>query len=62
MNPYSCVQTVELLRKLALNVHGVIDVVDDKNCDEIIELLKRQDGYKEPEQKPFELPLPWLKV
>ena len=43
MNTGSCIQTIELLRRLALNVHGVIDAVDDRNCDEIISLLKEQE-------------------
>lgn len=35
----SCVNTIETLRRLALNIHGVIDVVDDENCDKLISLL-----------------------
>ena len=46
MNTGSCIQTIELLRRLALNVHGVIDVVDDRNCDEIISLLKEQEAVE----------------
>lgn len=46
MNTGSCIQTIELLRRLALNVHGVIDAVDDRNCDEIISLLKEQEPVK----------------
>ena len=46
MNTGSCIQTIELLRRLALNVHGVIDAVDDQNCDEIISLLKEQEPVK----------------
>jgi len=42
MNADSCIQTVETLRRMALNVRGLIDVVDDTNCNEIITLLKRQ--------------------
>lgn len=42
MNNESCIQTIELLRNLALNIHGVIDVVDDRNCNDIIALLKEQ--------------------
>ena len=40
MNVESCINTVEMLRRLALNVHGVIDAVDDENCNDIIELLQ----------------------
>lgn len=36
----SCIHTINKLRRLALNVHGVIDVVDDKNCNELIRLLE----------------------
>lgn len=36
----SCVKTLELLRRLALNIHGVIDVVDDENIDKMIDMLQ----------------------
>jgi hypothetical protein len=39
----SCIITIELLRKLALNVHGVIDVIDNQNCDKIIEMLNNPE-------------------
>ena len=35
----SCINTIKMLRRLALNIHGVIDVVDDANCNKLIELL-----------------------
>ena len=35
----SCICTINTLRRLALNIHGVIDVVDDANYDKLIELL-----------------------
>lgn len=35
----SCVNTIEALRRLALNIHGVIDVVDNENCNKLIALL-----------------------
>ena len=35
----SCIQTIELLRRLAFNVHGVMDVIDAQNCEKIIEIL-----------------------
>ena len=35
----SCINTINLLRNLALNIHGVIDVVDNDNCNKLIELL-----------------------
>lgn len=43
MNNESCIQTIELLRQLALNIHGVIDVIDNRNCNDIINLLKEQE-------------------
>lgn len=36
----SCIHTIQTLRRLALNIHGVIDVVDDANCNELIRLLE----------------------
>jgi len=38
----SCIQTIELLRRLAFNVHGVMDVIDAGNCDKIIALLSQE--------------------
>lgn len=38
----SCIQTIELLRRLAFNVHGVMDVIDAQNCDKIIALLSQE--------------------
>ena len=35
----SCISTINLLRRLAFNVHGVIDVIDNENCDKLIALL-----------------------
>jgi len=35
----SCINTINTLRRLALNIHGVIDVVDNENCDRLISLL-----------------------
>ena len=35
----SCINTINLLRRLAFNVHGVIDVIDNENCDKLIALL-----------------------
>ncbi len=36
----SCIHTINTLRQLALNIHGVIDVVDNDNCDKLIGLLE----------------------
>ena len=47
MNRESCIQTIELLRQLSLNIHGVIDVIDDRNCNDIINLLKEQKAETE---------------
>jgi hypothetical protein len=46
----SCIQTVELLRRLAFNVHGVMDIIDAQNVDKIIEMLEKPEPYKEGEQ------------
>lgn len=35
----SCINTINTLRRLALNIHGVIDKVDNENCDKLIALL-----------------------
>ncbi len=35
----SCISTINTLRRLAFNVHGAIDVVDNENCDKLIALL-----------------------
>lgn len=41
----SCIGTIELLRRLAYNIHGVMDVIDADNCKKIIKALDQ-----EPEQ------------
>lgn len=38
----SCIRTIELLRRLAFNVHGVMDVIDAGNCDKIIAMLSQE--------------------
>lgn len=38
----SCIRTIELLRRLAFNVHGVMDVIDAGNCDKIISMLSQE--------------------
>lgn len=37
-----CILTINLLRNLAYNIHGIMDVVDDENCKKITDLLNRQ--------------------
>lgn len=47
----SCRNTVELLRRLAYNIHGVMDVIDEENCQKIFALLDRiaeDDSAMEP--------------
>lgn len=39
----SCINTIELLKRLAFNVHGVMDVIDAENCEKIIAMLKQPD-------------------
>lgn len=58
----SCIHTINMLRRLALNIHGVIDVVDDRNCNKLIELLEGgidemcqehyRQGLKDADAKP----------
>ena len=40
----SCIQTIELLRRLAFNVHGVMDIIDAQNVDKIIEMLEEPES------------------
>ena len=39
----SCIRTIEFLRGLAFSVHGVMDIIDAQNCDEIIKMLEKQE-------------------
>ena len=58
----SCINTINTLRRLALNIHGVIDVVDNENCDKLISLLNGdidriyhahyEQGLKDAVEKP----------
>lgn len=52
----SCIITIELLRKLALNVHGVIDVIDNQNCDKIIKMLNNPEPHWIPCSETADLP------
>jgi hypothetical protein len=47
MNNKSCVNTLQLLRRLALNVYGVIDIIDNRNIDEMIKLLSEIPSLQE---------------
>lgn len=38
----SMIHTLKSLRRLALNIHGIIDIVDDRNINEMITMLKEQ--------------------
>lgn len=38
----SCVGTIEMLRRLAYNIHGVMDVIDADNCEKIIKALEQE--------------------
>lgn len=38
----SCINTINLLRRLAFNIHGVMDVIDAENCDKIISMLEQE--------------------
>jgi len=37
----SCIGTIEMLQRLAYNIHGVMDVIDADNCKKIIKALER---------------------
>lgn len=44
----SCINTIEMLRRFALNIHGVIDIIDDENVNKVIAMLQepeRKHGY-----------------
>lgn len=38
----SCIGTIEMLQRLAYNIHGVMDVIDADNCKKIIKALKQE--------------------
>ena len=38
----SCICTIEMLRRLAYNIHGVMDVIDADNCEKIIKSLEQE--------------------
>jgi acetyl-CoA carboxylase beta subunit len=46
----SCIYTLNMLRRLALNIHGVIDVVDNENINTIIKVLEKQNPKKPNER------------
>lgn len=41
----SCIRTIEILRGLAFNVHGVMDIIDAQNCDKVIEMLNEPEPH-----------------
>ena len=43
----SCIGTIEMLRRLAYNIHGVMDVIDADNCEKIIKVLSDIPKYKD---------------
>ena len=40
----SCIQTITLLRQLAYNIHGFMDIIDEQNCEKVIALMKEQEA------------------
>lgn len=38
----SCISTIEILQRLAYNIHGVMDVIDSDNCEKIIKALEQE--------------------
>lgn len=51
----SCIHTINTLRQLALNIHGVIDVVDNENCDKLIGLLEGEIDERDHSTKQVSL-------
>lgn len=41
----SCIGTIEMLQRLAFNIHGVMDVIDADNCKKIIKALEQEPSY-----------------
>ena len=44
----SCINTIELLKRMAYNIHGLMDVVDAENCDKIIKMLNDDKSHWTP--------------
>lgn len=42
----SCIGTIEMLQRLAYNVHGIMDVIDANNCKKIIKTLEQEPVLK----------------
>lgn len=42
----SCIGTIEMLQRLAYNIHGVMDVIDVYNCKKIIKALEQEPTTK----------------
>ena len=38
----SCIGAIEMLQRLAYNIHGVMDVIDTDNCKKIIKALEQE--------------------
>lgn len=62
----SCIGTIEMLQRLAYNIHGVMDVIDAENCKKIIKALEQGPSYnsvnsldesklKNPKAKTFDI-------
>lgn len=43
----SCIGTIEMLQRLAYNIHGVMDVIDADNCKKIIKALEQEPTIEE---------------
>jgi len=41
----SCIGTIEMLQRLAYNIHGVMDVIDADNCKKIIKALEQEPRW-----------------
>lgn len=49
----SCIGTIDLLRRLAYNIHGVMDVIDANNCEKIIVCLNKLEKIEAIVNEPF---------
>lgn len=47
----SCINTIEIMRRLCYRIHGVMDVIDAQNCDKIIEMLNNVNDSEEDDGK-----------
>lgn len=49
----SCIGTIEMLQRLAYNIHGVMDVIDVDNCKKIIKALEQEPKWTPIKTRPL---------